>query len=175
MQDARRPFKLSAGHLIIVERLEMLKPRPAQGCLAVKKLGNDGEPAFVTLTDNAQTFFGLADGSALAFFSFADDDVYEAISPKIRNGFTHPAVAVSRDVQQQMKARLEAAGYAPYSIDHGYCLSLYVNDPDGMVFEFTSDPDDAAEMWAWQAKTSHETLSRWMAGDRTPNNELRNR
>jgi len=121
------------------------------------------------------TFFGLADGSALAFFSFADEDVYEVISPKFQNGFTHAAVAVGRDAQLQMKARLEAAGHSPYVIDHGYCVSLYVKDPDGMVFEFTADPDDAAEIGAWQAKTAHETLSRWMAGDRTPNNELRDR
>ena len=121
------------------------------------------------------TFFGLADGAALAFFAFADDDVYEAISPKIRNGFTHPAISVSRDAQQQMKSRLDAAGYAPYFIDHGYCLSLYVSDPDGMVLEFTSDPENADELWAWQARTAHETLTQWLAGDRTPNNDLRDR
>jgi glyoxylase I family protein len=121
------------------------------------------------------TFFGLADGSALAFFAFADDDAYEAISAKIRNGFTHPALAVSRGEQEQIRERLEAAGAAPYVIDHGYCRSLYVNDPDGVVLEFTSDPDDADEIWAWQATTAHETLARWLGGDRTPNNDLRSR
>jgi catechol 2,3-dioxygenase-like lactoylglutathione lyase family enzyme len=119
------------------------------------------------------TFFGLADGSALAFFAFADADVYEAISPKIGNGFTHPAVAVTRTEQDAMHARLEAAGAASYFIDHGYCRSLYVNDPDGVVLEFTSDPDDADEIWAWQATTAHATLARWLEGDHTPNNDLR--
>jgi catechol 2,3-dioxygenase-like lactoylglutathione lyase family enzyme len=119
------------------------------------------------------TFFGLADGSALAFFAFADDDAYEAMSPKISNGFTHSAIAVSRDDQQQIESRLESAGLSPYYIDHGYCLSLYVKDPDGMVVEFTSDPDDVVDIGAWQTKSAHETLSRWMAGDRTPNNDLR--
>jgi hypothetical protein len=41
--------------------------------------------------------------------------------------------------------------------------------------EFTSDPKNIAEIDEWQAKTAHETLSRWIAGDRKPNNNLRHR
>jgi glyoxylase I family protein len=121
------------------------------------------------------TFYGLGDGSALAFFAFADEAVYDAVSPKISNGFTHSAIAVTRQGQDQAKERLDAAGLRPYQIDHGYCQSLYVNDPDGMVVELTSDPDDIAELQQWQADSAHETLSRWLAGDRTPNNDVRNR
>lgn len=121
------------------------------------------------------TFFGLADGAALAFFAFADDDVYQAIRLQPRNGFTHAAIAINRDAQPQMRGRLETAGYTTRFIDHGYCQSLYVDDPDQMVLEFTSDPDNAAEIGAWQANTAHQALSRWMAGDRTPNNDLRHR
>jgi glyoxylase I family protein len=121
------------------------------------------------------TFYGLADGSAIAFFAFADDEVYEAIRLQITNGFTHPAVAVGRDAQEQIRARLVAAGHAPYSIDHGYCVSLYVTDPDGVTLEFTSDPADIDEIGAWQARTAHDTLERWLAGDHTPNNGLRTR
>jgi glyoxylase I family protein len=121
------------------------------------------------------TFFGLGDGAALAFFAFADDDVYEAVKLNPRNGFTHAAIAVSREAQQQVKARLEAAGHPTRYIDHGYCQSLYVDDPDQMVLEFTADPDDASEIAAWQAETAHVTLSRWVGGDRTTNNDLRHR
>ena len=121
------------------------------------------------------TFFGLGDGAALAFFAFADDDVYEAIKLTPRNGFTHAAIAVSREAQQQVKARLEAAGHSTRCIDHGYCHSLYVDDPDQMVLEFTADPDDASETAAWQSETAHATLSRWVGGDRSTNNELRHR
>jgi catechol 2,3-dioxygenase-like lactoylglutathione lyase family enzyme len=120
------------------------------------------------------TFYGLGDGSALAFFAFADEDVYEAVSPKISNGFTHSAVAVSHEAQEHAKARLETAGLRPYQIDHGYCRSLYVNDPDGMVVELTSDPPDIANIQEWQAITAHGTLSRWLGGDRAPNNDFRN-
>lgn len=125
--------------------------------------------------DFCHTFFGLADGGALAFFAFADDDVHEACRAKVRTGFVHPAIAVSGDVQRQVRARLEAAGLAPFTIDHGYCQSLYVRDPDGLMVEFTKDPEDAAQIAAWQARTARTTLTRWLAGDRTPTNNLRPR
>ncbi|MBL7620452.1 VOC family protein [Frankia sp. AgB1.8] len=121
------------------------------------------------------TFFGLGDGCALAFFAFADEDVYEAYKARTQTGFFHPAVAVSGDEQERMRERLTAAGFAPFEIDHGYCQSLYVHDPDGLVLEFTRDPDDAAALGAWQAETARVTLSRWLSGDRTPNNDLRRR
>jgi catechol 2,3-dioxygenase-like lactoylglutathione lyase family enzyme len=133
-------------------------------------------PAFPGRTvEYCHTFFGLGDGAALAFFAFADDDVYEAVRLKPRSGFIHPAVAVSREAQAQMKERLETAGCSLRFIDHGYCQSLYAEDPDRMVVEFTSEPDNAAEINAWQAETAHDTLARWLAGDRTPNNDLHHR
>jgi catechol 2,3-dioxygenase-like lactoylglutathione lyase family enzyme len=121
------------------------------------------------------TFYALGDGSAIAFFCFADDEAYEALRPQPKNGFTHSAVNLSREAQDEMKARLEAAGYQPYVIDHGYVRSLYVNDPDDLVLEFTCDPENAAEIAAWQAETAHATLERWLSGDRTPNNDLHHR
>ena len=120
-------------------------------------------------------FFGLGDGAALAFFAFAEDEVYRAVRRQPENGFTHPAIAVDGELQQEIRGRLEAAGHATRFIDHGYCQSLYVDDPDRLVLEFTSEPDDAAETARWQQRTARETLSRWLAGDRRPNNELRRR
>jgi catechol 2,3-dioxygenase-like lactoylglutathione lyase family enzyme len=121
------------------------------------------------------TFYGLADGGALAFFGFAEPDVYEAFRAKTQSGFNHLAVAVSPELQNQIKQNLEKAGYKTLFIDHGYCQSLYVTDPDEMTLEFTSDPKNSAEIGEWQTKTAHETLSRWVAGDRKPNNDLRHR
>jgi len=57
--------------------------------------------------------------------------------------------------------------------DHGYCKSIYASDPDGLIVEFTADPANAAEIDAWQRATAHDSLKRWMAGDRTVNNGLR--
>src|SRR6266853_1326481 len=85
------------------------------------------------------------------------------------------ADAVSAELQAQIKQKLEKAGHKTTFIDHGYCQSLYVSDPDEMTLEFTSDPKNAVEIGEWQAKTARGTLARWVAGDRTPNNNLRHR
>jgi catechol 2,3-dioxygenase-like lactoylglutathione lyase family enzyme len=121
------------------------------------------------------TFYGLSDGGALAFFGFAEPDVYEAFKAKTQSGFNHLALAVSPELQDQIKQKLEKAGYKTIFIDHGYCQSLYVSDPDQLTLEFTSDPKNAAEIGEWQTKTAHATLTRWLAGDRKPNNDLRHR
>lgn len=41
--------------------------------------------------------------------------------------------------------RLEAAGYETMTIDHGYCGSLYVTNPNGLNLEFTVDHPRANE------------------------------
>src|SRR5258708_8174597 len=121
------------------------------------------------------TFYGVADGGGLAFFGFADSDVYEVYKVKTQSGFNHLAVAVSAELQAQIKQKLEKAGHKTTFIDHGYCQSLYVSDPDEMTLEFTSDPKNAVEIGEWQAKTARETLARWIGGDRKANNDLRHR
>ena len=64
----------------------------------------------------------------------------------------------------------------PYSeSNHGYCKSIYVSSPDGLVVEFTQDPEDVAEIDAIRRADAHSELARWMAGDRRTNNELRGR
>jgi glyoxylase I family protein len=119
------------------------------------------------------TFFQLDDGSALAFFSFADEDVFEEL--KNRNGIAHAAIAVTGEVRQAMEERLQSAGYTPRTIDHGYCQSLYVSDPNGMVVEFTSDAENIDEIDAWQRRTAKTTLANWLAGDRKANNDFQQR
>jgi glyoxylase I family protein len=121
------------------------------------------------------TFYGLADGGALAFFGFAEPDVYEAFKVKTQSAFNHIALAVSPELQNEIKQKLENAGHKTIFIDHGYCQSLYVQDPDNLTLEFTSDPKNIAEIDEWQSKTAHETLSRWIGGDLKPNNNLRHR
>jgi glyoxylase I family protein len=117
------------------------------------------------------TFFGLPDGSALSFFAFADDEVYDTL--RNRNGLAHVALAVTTEAQREMRSRLEAGGYEPRYIDHGYVQSLYVDDPDDLVVEFTAEPANARATAEWQGSTARATLSRWLGGDRIPNNELR--
>ncbi|HTM96213.1 MAG TPA: hypothetical protein VL100_10415, partial [Croceibacterium sp.] len=60
-----------------------------------------------------------------------------------------------------------------YTLEHGYCRSVYVVDPDGMIVEFTHDADHADQINAIRLKDAHSELKRWLAGDHTPNNDVR--
>jgi len=124
------------------------------------------------------TFYTLGDGGALAFFSFADDDVYQKCRaekpPEITN-FDHVAFKVSELTYSELIARLHAAGEPMRETDHGYCKSIYCTSPDGLIVEFTVDPPDARDIEAMRKADAHSELARWMSGDHRTNNDLRAR
>lgn len=122
--------------------------------------------------DYCHTFFGLADGSALAFFQFADAEVYErskAVYPQIGR-FQHIALKVDRKTFGEIDRRLAAAGVPRRQTDHGYCVSLYATSPDGLRVEFTVDPANVEDINAIRRADAHAELERWLAGDHTVNN-----
>ncbi|WP_428486870.1 VOC family protein [Rhodopila sp.] len=121
------------------------------------------------------TFYTLGDGSALAFFAFADDEVYrkcQAPPPEIRN-FDHIAFKVDNVTYHELVARLKAADEPVRETDHGYCKSIYCTSPDGLIIEFTADPPDADRIAALRKADAHAELARWMVGDHRTNNNLR--
>ncbi len=122
-------------------------------------------------------FFGLKDDSALAFFQFADPDDQKEFGPKMpASPFHHIALHVDAETQQAMEKRIAEAGFKEpetYVLEHGYCRSVYVNDPNGMIVEFVLDLPEAverAEKWRGRA---HSELKRWLEGDYTNNNDYR--
>lgn len=123
------------------------------------------------------TFYGLADGSALAFFQFANEEDQKLFDPELApSPFRHIALKVTEENQADMERRLSEAGWKPegtYVLEHGYCRSLYTEDPNGMLLEFTVDAPEADKINADRAKDAHETLKRWLDGDHTSNNNYR--
>lgn len=119
------------------------------------------------------TFFELADGSALAFFQFADPAEYDELASNLPQKLNHIALAATSEQQEEVMGRLEANGVKYRVMDHGYCRSMYVIDPDGATLELTVDPPNAAEIAAVRRGDAHSELARWLAGDHTPNNDLR--
>lgn len=119
-------------------------------------------------------FFGLEDESALAFFQFADAGDQQEFGPDLPlSGFRHIALKVDKDLQQSLMQKLEDTNYNPekfYFLDHGYCNSLYVIDPDGMIVEFCTDHPEVERINAEVLPKAHSELKRWLAGDHTPNN-----
>lgn len=124
-------------------------------------------------------FFELADGSALAFFQFANADDQAEFGPEIPSSpFIHIALHVDKDTQSELEARIAAAGIvepATYVLEHGYCRSVYVTDPNGMILEFTYDTPEAMtpDVDAKRRAAAKAELARWLAGDHRNNNPYR--
>jgi glyoxylase I family protein len=122
-------------------------------------------------------FFGLGDGSALAFFQFAKPEDQALFGPELPfSPFRHIALNVDKETQQGIEQRLAAAGYqAPktFVLEHGYCRSVYVVDPNDMIVEFTLDNPEAATGAAERQRVARSELKRWLAGDHTSNNTFR--
>ncbi len=122
-------------------------------------------------------FFGLADGSALAFFKFAKPEDQALFGPKMASSpFHHIALNVDSETQKGIEQRLAAAGYKEphtYVLEHGYCRSVYVTDPNDMILEFTDDAPEAVKVADERRARAHSELKRWIAGDHTSNNTYR--
>ena len=122
-------------------------------------------------------FFQLGDGGALAFFKFANPEDEKLFGPKMpESPFHHIALNVDGETQQAIEKRLIAAGYKEpqmYVLEHGYCRSVYVNDPNGLILEFTLDSPRAHEINRVRRANAHTELKRWLAGDHTSNNTYR--
>ncbi len=122
-------------------------------------------------------FFAIGDGGALAFFQFARPEDQALFGPTMpASPFHHVALNVNSATQKAIENRIAEAGYKEpdtYVLEHGYCRSVYINDPNGLILEFTVDDDKAikdAEGWRRKA---HSELKRWLAGDHTSNNHYR--
>jgi glyoxylase I family protein len=122
-------------------------------------------------------FFELADGSALAFFQFADPDDQAEFGPEIpESPFIHIALQVDEKGQAELERRISAAGFVEpdtYILEHGYCRSVYVKDPNNMILEFTYDAPEAAPLDAQRRAEARSELSRWLAGNHSNNNPFR--
>ncbi|RZT84229.1 catechol 2,3-dioxygenase-like lactoylglutathione lyase family enzyme [Pseudonocardia sediminis] len=123
------------------------------------------------------TFFALADGSALAFFQFANPEDQELFDPELTpSPFRHIALATDRANQDAIRTRIADAGYVEpqtFVLDHGYCVSLYITDPNGLLLEFTVDDPDADAINEVRRAHARKDLERWLGGDHSSNNTYR--
>jgi catechol 2,3-dioxygenase-like lactoylglutathione lyase family enzyme len=138
---------------------------------------SEADELFGKVRTYCHCFFGLADGGALAFFQFADKDDERTFSPPIaETPFHHIALKVDQATQEEIEQRIQAAGYtAPdtFVLEHGYCRSVYITDPNGMLLEFTLDAPNAEQIAQERQADAHATLQRWLRGDHTSNNVYR--
>ncbi len=138
---------------------------------------SESDELFGALRTYCHCFFGLGDGGALAFFQFANPRDQEEFGPKMPfSPFHHIALNVDAETQKAIEERIKLAGYnepQTYVLEHGYCRSVYITDPNGMILEFTLDAPKAGEINKTRRATAHEDLWRWLKGDHTSNNVYR--
>ena len=119
------------------------------------------------------TFFDIGGGECLAFFQFVREEDKPEINAGVP-GMHHIALKCDADTQAGIYGRLKAAGFSDTQLfEHGYCRSLYVTDPNGLIVEFTVDHPDIESIIKKRRATAHEDLKRWLGCDHTPNNLLR--
>jgi glyoxylase I family protein len=137
----------------------------------------ESDELFGKLRTYCHCFFGLADGSALAFFQFANAEDQTQFGPVMpASPFHHIALNVDAQAQAQVEERFQKAGVKEpnfYVLEHGYCRSIYATDPNGMILELTVDNPEAATGEEERRKTAHDELKRWLAGDHRSNNAFR--
>lgn len=137
----------------------------------------EADELFGAVRTYCHCFFGIGDGSALAFFQFEKPEDQELFGPRMPpTPFHHIALKCDTETQNQVKERLAAAGYREpdtFVLEHGYCTSLYVTDPNGMIIELTVDTPNAEKIAADRRVDAHSELKRWLAGDHRSNNVYR--
>jgi catechol 2,3-dioxygenase-like lactoylglutathione lyase family enzyme len=121
------------------------------------------------------TMYELGDGGCLAFFQFANSQFAEQFAPPAPfTLFRHFAMLVTPEQQNAIRARAEGAGHeVAMMADHGYCRSLYLTDPNGLILEFTVDHPDVEKIDATRRESAHRDLDRWLSGDHSSNNAWR--
>ena len=112
-------------------------------------------------TRTLHTFYGLDDGSYLAFFE-APDMPFEF---KNQHDYDlHIALEVAPAVIQEMLAKGKAKGIETRGVsDHGFIHSIYFRDPNGYVIELTAKQADHDRAMDPKINQARAKLDRWQA------------
>jgi glyoxylase I family protein len=112
--------------------------------------------------DLGYAFYELGDGSTLAFFTFDDPEKQAAWKEKEQSLFVHISLLVEAATQDEIEQRLTKAGFEPLMLQHGFCTSLYIKDPNGLTLEFSVDHEDTFGV----VEEMTTSVREWMQGGR---------
>jgi glyoxylase I family protein len=137
----------------------------------------ESDELFGKMRTYCHTFYEMGDGGSLAFFQFRDPEDQEEFGPQMpASPFHHIALKVDAQTQAAIEKRIAAAGIKPpdtYVLEHGYCRSVYVTDPNGLILEFTLDHPESDTIARDRRADAHAELKRWLAGNHESNNTYR--
>lgn len=145
------------------------------GCPLIGTFVETTDPVTEQPSNYIHCFFEFGDGTALAFFQFQEDKYKPSAIQGDQDPFDHH-IALEVEGKEQVYAfrdRLEAAGYPYMLIDHGYCYSVYLHDPNGMQVELTTRVPETDAIMERHAQTAHEDLRKWLEGVTVANNAYR--
>ena len=120
-----------------------------------------GETKTGRKTKLLHTFYGMDDGSYLAFFEAPDQHV----EVKEQNDYDlHIALEVSAEALQEMLEKGKAEGINTRGIaDHEFVRSIYFRDPNGYVIELTAKTDDHDSFLDPATNNARGILDDWQA------------
>jgi catechol 2,3-dioxygenase-like lactoylglutathione lyase family enzyme len=112
-------------------------------------------------TETLHTFYGMDDGSCLAFFE-APDMPFEF---KVQHDYDlHIALEVDRPTLDAMFAKGKASGIETRGVsDHGFIESIYFRDPNGYVIELTCKREGHDAAMDPARNEARAKLERWTA------------
>ena len=91
-------------------------------------------------------FFDTGDGTCIAFFEVQGVGERDDYSTEVSTGnglpvwVNHVAFAADEERARQAEERLAADDIVPLmEVDHGWCVSIYYLDPNGIMVEFCRD------------------------------------
>jgi catechol 2,3-dioxygenase-like lactoylglutathione lyase family enzyme len=112
------------------------------------QVGRSGDSGFAK-----HLFYDTGNGEMIAFWDFHDPDLPADWSPAISTGAGLPIwanhiafAATDLDDLARRRERLLDHGVDVMEIDHGWCTSIYAQDPNGILVEFCTSTrafDDA--------------------------------
>jgi len=128
---------------------------PLAGTLEIKETKSGRK------TETLHTFYGLGDGSYLAFFE-APDMAFEF---KAQHDYDlHIALEVDPKTLQEMLAKGKAAGIETRGVsDHGFIHSIYFRDPNGYVIELAAKTAGHDSAMNPATNGARDKLDRWNA------------
>jgi catechol 2,3-dioxygenase-like lactoylglutathione lyase family enzyme len=147
------------------------------GCPLIGTFVETVDPVTEEPSNYIHCFFEMADGSAMAFFQFQEDKYPPSKIQGRQDPFDHHlALEIDgKDAIFAYRDKLEAAGHEFMLIDHGYCYSIYMHDPNGMQVELTTKVPETVEIMEKHARTAHDDLKKWLEGVTVANNAFRRR
>ncbi|WP_185642784.1 VOC family protein [Burkholderia sp. Bp9140] len=134
----------------------------------VMSLRDEGDISPTSPTPFLHIFFEMGDGSMLAFF--------EAVPLHHQPDYEYPALSIfdhhlsvmvdDREAQTHFKNKLEREGYKVFEMDHGFCYSIYVDDPNGVHMEISCNSAEYEDHLVRAEQVSRRQLDAWTVSRR---------